>query len=243
MAHVVSQAEHQASLEKIRNGLATKVRILIWPMRVRAVKAAEGAYALDDPRLDNELALPLEGCSRPGGCTAFYARFWIDLARNSAFEFRLLFLHETANIILVLMVAALLAACGGDSIDSAPLATPHWNPLRHSDKRYFRPNVPFVMPRLPMTPYAALHYAASRSALPHASPTPMPAATSTTPSSIPVTMSSTDSRTLCSTISAKADRRRTRRHRRLSADSGRVKQAICRGSSPPTNCLYLSSFI
>ncbi|MCO5187659.1 MAG: hypothetical protein M9928_00090 [Anaerolineae bacterium] len=73
MAHVVSQAEHQASLEKIRNGLATKVRILIPADACPRCKAAEGAYALDDPRLDNELALPLEGCSRPGGCTAFYA--------------------------------------------------------------------------------------------------------------------------------------------------------------------------
>jgi hypothetical protein len=73
MAHVVSHAEHQASLEKIRNGLATKVRILIPADACPRCQAAEGAYALDDPRLDYELALPLEGCSRSGGCTACYA--------------------------------------------------------------------------------------------------------------------------------------------------------------------------
>lgn len=66
-------AEHKAHLEKIRQGLATRVRILTPAHACPVCQAAEGAYALDDPRLDNELALPLEGCSCENGCNAFYA--------------------------------------------------------------------------------------------------------------------------------------------------------------------------
>ena len=68
-----SHEEHQANLEKIRNGLATKVRILVPADACPRCRAAEGYYELDDTRLDDELALPLDGCSCAGGCKAFYA--------------------------------------------------------------------------------------------------------------------------------------------------------------------------
>lgn len=66
-------AEHKTHLEKIRAGLATKVRILAPAHACPVCQAAEGVYALDDPRLEAELALPLDGCSCEGGCKAFYA--------------------------------------------------------------------------------------------------------------------------------------------------------------------------
>ncbi len=70
---MVTAAQHKAHLEKIRKGLATRVRILVPGSACPVCQAAEGAYNLDDPRLDNELALPLEACSCEGGCQAFYA--------------------------------------------------------------------------------------------------------------------------------------------------------------------------
>lgn len=60
--------EQRAALERIRNGLATKVRILVAPDACPVCRAHEGAY-----ELDNVPELPLEGCSRPGGCNAVYA--------------------------------------------------------------------------------------------------------------------------------------------------------------------------
>lgn len=62
------RAEQEAALERIRNGLATRVRILVAPDACPVCRAHEGAYELDDvPKL------PLEGCSRVGGCNAVYA--------------------------------------------------------------------------------------------------------------------------------------------------------------------------
>jgi hypothetical protein len=60
--------EQQAALENIRNGLATKVRILVAPDACPVCRAFEGAY-----QLDHVPELPLEGCSRVGGCNAVYA--------------------------------------------------------------------------------------------------------------------------------------------------------------------------
>lgn len=60
--------EQQLALEKIRKGLATKVRILVAPDACPVCRAFEGAYPLDSVP-----ELPLEGCSRVGGCNAVYA--------------------------------------------------------------------------------------------------------------------------------------------------------------------------
>ncbi len=60
--------EQEEALERIRNGLATKVRILIAADACPVCRAWEGAYDLDDVP-----ELPLEGCSRNGGCNAVYA--------------------------------------------------------------------------------------------------------------------------------------------------------------------------
>lgn len=60
--------EQQLALEKIRKGLATKVRILVAPDACPVCRAFEGAYPLD-----NVPELPLEGCSRVDGCNAVYA--------------------------------------------------------------------------------------------------------------------------------------------------------------------------
>jgi hypothetical protein len=60
--------EQQLALERIRKGLATKVRILVAPDACPVCRAFEGAYPLD-----NVPELPLEGCSRVGGCNAAYA--------------------------------------------------------------------------------------------------------------------------------------------------------------------------
>ena len=62
------RAEQKAALERIRNGLATRVRILVAPDACPVCRAFEGAY-----ELDNVPELPLEGCSRVGGCNAVYA--------------------------------------------------------------------------------------------------------------------------------------------------------------------------
>jgi hypothetical protein len=61
-------AEQRAALEKIRGGLATKVRILANHDSCPVCRTAEGAYEFDEvPQL------PMEGCSHPGGCRCHYA--------------------------------------------------------------------------------------------------------------------------------------------------------------------------
>ncbi|MBP6016709.1 MAG: hypothetical protein KA586_08310 [Candidatus Promineofilum sp.] len=61
------RAQQKAALDRIRNGLATRARILVSPDACPVCRAREGAYAFEDiPEL------PLEGCSRPGGCNAVY---------------------------------------------------------------------------------------------------------------------------------------------------------------------------
>jgi len=60
--------EQRAALERIRKGLATRVRILVAPDACPVCRAFEGAYEFDDVP-----ELPLEGCSRVGGCNAVYA--------------------------------------------------------------------------------------------------------------------------------------------------------------------------
>lgn len=62
------RAEQAEALERIRSGLATKVRILIAADACPVCRAWEGAYDFDDAP-----ELPLEGCSRNGGCNAVYA--------------------------------------------------------------------------------------------------------------------------------------------------------------------------
>lgn len=62
------RAEQKAALERIRSGLATRVRILVAPDACPVCRAFEGAY-----EMDNVPELPLEGCSRPDGCNAVYA--------------------------------------------------------------------------------------------------------------------------------------------------------------------------
>ncbi|HET6447167.1 MAG TPA: hypothetical protein VFI27_21600, partial [candidate division Zixibacteria bacterium] len=57
------QARHQDTLERIRNGLATKVRILASNDSCPTCEHVEGAYEFDDVP-----ALPNVGCSHPGGC-------------------------------------------------------------------------------------------------------------------------------------------------------------------------------
>lgn len=60
--------EQRAALDRIRKGLATRVRILVAPDACPVCRAFEGAYEFDDVP-----ELPLEGCSRVGGCNAVYA--------------------------------------------------------------------------------------------------------------------------------------------------------------------------
>ncbi len=60
--------EQQRALERIRRGLATKVRILVADDGCPVCRRFEGAYEFDEAP-----ALPLDGCSRPGGCNAVYA--------------------------------------------------------------------------------------------------------------------------------------------------------------------------
>jgi hypothetical protein len=61
-------AEHRATLERIRQGLATKVRILVSHNSCPVCRSFEGAYEFDEVP-----ELPLEGCSNPTGCHAYYA--------------------------------------------------------------------------------------------------------------------------------------------------------------------------
>lgn len=61
-------AEQRAALKNIREGLATKVRILAARDCCPACQAITGAYEFDDvPQL------PAEGCSHPRGCRCHYA--------------------------------------------------------------------------------------------------------------------------------------------------------------------------
>lgn len=62
------RSEQEEALEKIRNGLATHVRILIHHDCCPFCKAMEGAYDFDEvPQL------PHEECSHPLGCRCYYA--------------------------------------------------------------------------------------------------------------------------------------------------------------------------
>ncbi len=62
------RAAHQAALERIRSGLATRVRIFVPADACPVCRAHEGAYDFDDvPQL------PLEGCSCVMGSRAAYA--------------------------------------------------------------------------------------------------------------------------------------------------------------------------
>ena len=65
---VDKRAEQEAALENIRNGLATKVRILTHRDCCPYCEAMEGVYSFDDVP-----ALPHDECSHPGGCRCFYA--------------------------------------------------------------------------------------------------------------------------------------------------------------------------
>lgn len=67
MPYERSAEEHRESLERIRSGLATKVRILASPDSCPVCKAYEGAY-----EFDNVPELPFEGCSHPRGCRCHY---------------------------------------------------------------------------------------------------------------------------------------------------------------------------
>jgi hypothetical protein len=62
------KAEHKAALEKIKSGLATKVRILANRDGCPACRAVEGVYDFDDVP-----ELPVEGCSHGDGCRCHYA--------------------------------------------------------------------------------------------------------------------------------------------------------------------------
>ncbi len=61
-------AENRAALEKIRSGLATKVRVLANRDCCPACRAVEGAYYFE-----NAPQLPVDGCSHPDGCRCTYA--------------------------------------------------------------------------------------------------------------------------------------------------------------------------
>lgn len=62
------RAEQKAALDKIRGGLATKVRILANRDACPYCQAMEGVYDFDDVP-----ELPHEECSHPNGCRCFYA--------------------------------------------------------------------------------------------------------------------------------------------------------------------------
>lgn len=62
------RARQKVALEKIRGGLATRVRILVSLDACPVCRAAEGVYDFDDVP-----ELPIEGCSRPDVCNASYA--------------------------------------------------------------------------------------------------------------------------------------------------------------------------
>ena len=62
------RAESEVALENIKNGLATKVRILVPQEACPVCQASEGAYEFEDVP-----GIPPEGCSCLGGCKAYYA--------------------------------------------------------------------------------------------------------------------------------------------------------------------------
>ena len=62
-----SAAEHREVLDRIRRGLATRVRILASDDSCPVCKAFEGAHDFDGVP-----ELPLEGCSHPNGCRCHY---------------------------------------------------------------------------------------------------------------------------------------------------------------------------
>lgn len=65
---MLSEKEHKAGLKKIKEGLATKVRILVPANACPVCTAMEGVYDFDDVP-----ELPLEGCSCLGGFRGSYA--------------------------------------------------------------------------------------------------------------------------------------------------------------------------
>lgn len=60
--------EQQQALKQIKEGLATKVRILASRDSCPACKAHEGAYTFETVP-----ELPIEGCSHSDGCRCYYA--------------------------------------------------------------------------------------------------------------------------------------------------------------------------
>ena len=66
-ADAVKRAEQNKALENIKNGLATKVRVVIAKDACPVCEAMAGAYDFDDVP-----ELPIEGCSHPGGCRCRY---------------------------------------------------------------------------------------------------------------------------------------------------------------------------
>ena len=62
------KAEQKTALQNIRDGLATKVRILANRDGCPYCQAMEGVY-----EFDNVPQLPHEGCSHADGCRCFYA--------------------------------------------------------------------------------------------------------------------------------------------------------------------------
>ncbi len=62
------RAEQAKALENIKNGLATRVRIMANRDCCPSCRAAEGAYDFGDAP-----ELPIESCSHPNGCRCFYA--------------------------------------------------------------------------------------------------------------------------------------------------------------------------
>lgn len=67
-ADVTKRAEQKKALENIKNGLATRVRIMANHDCCPVCRALSGAYEFDEAP-----ELPLEGCSHPDGCRCFYA--------------------------------------------------------------------------------------------------------------------------------------------------------------------------
>lgn len=65
---MLTQEEHQQLLQKIKNGLATKVLILANADCCPTCRQQQGAYEFDEVP-----SLPIEGCSHPQGCRCTYA--------------------------------------------------------------------------------------------------------------------------------------------------------------------------
>jgi hypothetical protein len=66
---VTTKEEHVGALQRIREGLATKVRILVPADACPVCRHYEGAYAFDEEIPE----IPFEGCSCMSGCRAYYA--------------------------------------------------------------------------------------------------------------------------------------------------------------------------